>query len=111
MASATAMASRTASNTESASSRMWVEYAAPWRRSTRASAWISAASAKFPGAVKSPEERPQAPAASASSRRRSIDPSSSAVSGRLSSPAVISLSVLCPTWRITLTEVGGKLAA
>src|SRR6266508_746395 len=71
---------------------MCVEYAAPWRRSTRARAWISA------------------PAASASSSRRSIAASSSAVSGRLSSPAVIRRSVLWPTWRITFTEVGGKPA-
>src|SRR5215470_4037195 len=89
---------------------MCVEYAAPCRRSTRARAWISAASAKLPGAVKSPEERPQAPAARASSSMRSMAPSSPAVTGRFSSPAVMSRSVLCPTWRITLTEAGGNAA-
>ena len=36
---------------------------------------------------------------------------SSSVSGRFSRPAVIRRNVLWPTWRITLTEVGGKLAA
>jgi hypothetical protein len=69
-----------------------------------------AVSAKLPGAVKSPEERPQAPAASASSSMCSMAPSSLDVTGRFSRPAVISRSVLCPTWRITLTDVVGKAA-
>src|SRR3989441_7104036 len=48
--SATAMASRTASAPRLASSRTCEEYAAPWRRSTRASATISSESAWQPGA-------------------------------------------------------------
>ena len=110
VASATAMASRTASAPRLASSRTCDEYAAPCRRSTRASATISAESASQPGAVKSPDESPHAPAASASSSRRSIVASSSRVMGRLSIPAVMSLSVLWPTWKITLTEVAGNAA-
>ena len=35
---------------------------------------------------------------------------SSAVSGRLSIPAVISRSVWCPTCKMTFTEVAGKSA-
>jgi len=68
------------------------------------------ASAWQPGAVKSPDESPQAPAVRASARRRSISASSSAVTGRLSIPAVMSLSVLWPTWKMTLTEVAGNAA-
>ena len=68
-------------------------YPAWWRASTRASAWISSASAYPPGAVKSPDERPHAPAASASSSSIAIVARSAAVSGRFSMPAAINRSV------------------
>ena len=60
--------------------------------------------------MKSPDESPHAPAASASSRSRSIVASSSRVTGRLSIPAVMSRRVLWPTWKITFTEVAGNVA-
>jgi len=71
----------TASRPRLASSRTCDEYAAPWRRSTRASARISAPSAWQPGAVKSPDESPQAPAARASAEKALHLASSSAVDG------------------------------
>ncbi|MBK7660448.1 MAG: hypothetical protein IPJ28_15590 [Betaproteobacteria bacterium] len=57
--------------------------------------------------MKSPEEKPRAPAASASSRRLAICCSSSAVAARRAMPTVMRRSVLWPTCGTTFTAVAG----
>src|SRR6202030_422143 len=68
---------------------------------------ISAGSAKLPGGVKRPVDRPSAPARSPSSSSAHIWSSSAAVGARSSRPIAISRNVLWPTSIPALTRGGG----
>jgi hypothetical protein len=71
---------------------------------------ISAGSAKLPGGVKRPVDRPSAPAASPSSSSAHIWSSSATVGARSSSPIAISRKVLWPTSMPALTATDGKVS-
>ena len=71
---------------------------------------ISIGSAKLPGGVNKPVDRPKAPALSASSNSAFIPSSSPEVGARSSSPMTISRSVLWPMSMPALTATGGKVS-